>query len=318
MRTLPLLLAVGGLCGCVAPSEPAPAPVEAAAPLAWDYDDGGADALVSAAALTARLQQAVVLARTFDAGPILAGYDAAMRSQAPGCPHYLGLGEFQYWYDDCVTPTGDRFDGYTFFAETPDSADYTHDGLALWGASDITLADGRVFHLGGRVEGSVAEGQGQKVWLSRVSGTFRWDGAEADGTWLGEGYALDLEMIGNRFADGSDGRGLQLQGGIDGFSAPLGTVRFEGVVVTAGAGAGAGDTGDTGADLSCAAEPTGGISARDDAGHWYELRVDGGDTEASDAARCDGCGTVWFEGAALYEVCLDFTPLTDWDDSGPW
>ncbi len=278
------------------------------APRAWDYAAPDSTAPPSLADVTTHLQGVLDQVRGFHAGPILSGYQAAMLQQGPGCPAYYGMGEYQYWYDDCTTDSGARFNGYTFFQRPAGTPDYRTEGLTIWGSSTITLADGRELHVGGRLMGVWAEGQGHQVWSSRVKGTFAWDGEEADGTWLGAGHDLDLEMVAETLADGSGGRAMQLDGGIDGFGDPLDTVHFDGVTLT-----------DPGAPLAdgCVFEPAGVISARDAEGAWYELTFDNtADADPTDPATCDGCGTLVRLGETLGQVCLDFTPLVDWET--PW
>jgi hypothetical protein len=229
------------------------------------------------------------------------------------CPTYYNLGEYHYWYDDCVSSTGTRYNGYTFTSELAalDNPDYTHEGLSLWGSSTMTLPTGEEFHLGGRVEDSTSEGQEQKVWISRVTGTFTWDGPEADGTWLGSGYDLDVELVANRLEDGSEARTMLLDGGIDGFAAPLPTVRYETLHLT-----------DSGVNQypDCALEPFGAIAVRDDAGQWYEVSFDGPEIPEGvpTDAQCDGCGHATWQGVAVYDVCIDFGALMDWGAEGPW
>ncbi len=288
-----------------------------AAPQAWGFPAEEPGEPATPELLAARVQEAIDRTFTFTAEPIFAGYQAIVSSQTPMCPAYYRMGEFTYWYDDCISENGARFDGYTFLQPLDNtSVDYTYAGMSMWGAASVTLADGRVFHLGGRIEASVATGQDQIVWVSRVSGTFRWDGTEADATWLGDGYALDLALVATWLNDGSAGQSLVLEGGIDGFDGPLSSVRFEGITAY--------DSGGTPPAEPCSLEPSGVIAVRDESGRWYEIlfdRVGGADAGADpalDAAMCDGCGHVVLDGAPVYELCLDFQAWLEWDATGPW
>jgi hypothetical protein len=307
-RSLPplagLLLGVGLVGGCAPP--PA-ADAEPAAPLAWRYPGAAAPAVVDAEVLGAALQGAIDAAYTFNSDPILDGYGAVMTGGDATCPAHQNLGVFTYWFDDCTAGSGTRFYGYTFY-QVP--AGGGTENLALWGASTVTTAAGEVFHLGGRARRGGMADAGGEAWYSFVDGSFRWDGAEAAGTWLAAGYQVELELDAQRLADGIGSRHATLDGGVYGFAGPLPTVRFEDVALFA-----AGDR-----DPACTLEPSGALAARDADGQWYEIAFAGvgGPGEVAGADGCDGCGQVVFQGEPVYDVCLDFTPLVDWGEGAPW
>ena len=236
--------------------------------------------------------------RQFEASPIVDGYLAAAAEASTACPTWYDFGDFAYWYDTCTTDGGATFDGYVFEEPAEDSVDYDWSGMRLWGAASITTAEGLVMHVGGRVESTIAIGQGTTNWHSRAEGSFRWDGEDAGGTWLGEGYDLDLDTIATLLADGSGGRAISIDGGISGFEPPLATVRFEAVQSLQPC-------------ETCALETTGMMSARDTEGRWYQVEL----TETTDTGSC---GSLTMEGEAVGDVCVDVTALTDWDDDGPW
>lgn len=290
MRGSLVLLA---LVGCAAPEEDT---APEAPPSRWDPAIDDPNAVAEPEAVQARLQQAIDSARQFEASPIVEGYLVAAAEASEACPTWYGIGELAYWYDTCTTDGGATFDGYVFEEPAEDSIDYVWTGMQLWGAATLTTADGRVMHVGGRVESTTATGQGTTNFHSRAQGSFRWDGVEADGTWLGEGYDLDLDIIGTLLADGSGGRALSIDGGISGFTEPLSTVRFEAVQTLRPSAKGA-------------LETTGMMSARDADGRWYQVEIGAGEA---------GCGPLVSEGVELGEVCLDFAALADWDDTGPW
>ena len=318
--------------GCATPPPPDAAPEARSNPAEWDYVSDGDAPAADVVAITTLLQDAVDRVRTFHTGPILAAYTAATAGQVEGCPAWYGIGQYTYWYDNCTTAAGDTFNGYTFDQQRYDLPGYRAEGRALWGSSTVTLADGRVLHLGGRLESVYAQGQGQQLWTERVQGTHVWTGDDAVGTWLGDGYALDIELFGTNMTEGTGGRNFLVRGGIDGFGGAYDTVRFESLSYTV-PGEGAPLEG-------CLPEPAGAIAVRDAAGVWYEVAFDGftgeteGDTGApadtdppldtaappeEDPTLCDGCGTLTHQGVALGEVCLDFSALVAWDGTtGPW
>ena len=68
------------------------------------------------------------------------------------------------------------------------------------------------------------------------------------------------------------------------------------------------------------AEPYGSMGVRDNAGSWYTIEFDvvyENDAFSAPDGTCDGCGTVSHEGDVLGEVCIDPTPVIDWE-STPW
>ena len=68
--------------------------------------------------------------------------------------------------------------------------------------------------------------------------------------------------------------------------------------------------------LACDLEPTDALAVRDASGTWWEVRFDY-DERGRLTGDCDGCGGVWTGETYHGDVCADFSPLMDWEES-PW
>ena len=72
------------------------------------------------------------------------------------------------------------------------------------------------------------------------------------------------------------------------------------------------------ADLpdGCSPEPSGGIAVLDPDGNWFDLQFNGPDNEGrlDPETGCDGCGTAWFQGYPLFDVCPNFDEMYAWAD----
>ncbi|MDP2307207.1 MAG: hypothetical protein Q8P18_14370 [Pseudomonadota bacterium] len=308
MRPTPLILALLAV-GCD-PAEPEADAVPHEDPAPYIFDEEAPPvADLAAADLELAIESAVALSLTLNAAPIFPAYNAAMIGAEEACPAYYDYQGSQYWYDTCTASTGASYSGYSFF-QTYDNYDAgdgaVYNGQTVYGVAQIVTPDGYTYEAGGSAQNLVATGEGYTYFSSVIAGSFAWDGPEAAGTWLETGVSPDITLLG--YVVPEYGNYVMLDGGLSGLGGLLDTVVFDAVVLF-----------DAGLGSSCPTEPGGVVSVRDGVGNWYDVVFDGPSDygEASDADLCDGCGSAWFRGEPLGEVCADFTGLLDWEVS-PW
>ncbi len=256
----------------------------------------------------AALQEALDLAFTVNAGPVHVSYDKAMEGASADCPYVYTTPDGSYWYDSCVSDAGTEFDGYVFSLSADDVYDprygFTYSFWYAFGGATVVDADGHVLEVGG---GAVTQKVSDEVngvnlseYYSLLEGTFDWDGAEAEGTWLESEIDPDLEL----YAYAATDFGLsyvQLAGGFGGI--------LDGWAV-------AFDTNGVGSellDIPCELELSGTVGVRAPDGTWTDVQFDGVTDpyalDEFDPALCDGCGEAFFQGERLGEVCVDVSTL---------
>ena len=285
-----------------APAEPTPYLVDEEAPPAPALD---------AATLEGAIAEALAQAWTLRADPILLGYEAAMAHAEPGCPDYYSNDGNVYWYDQCTTSDGTRFDGYGFaqIYEGYDAGDGNlYDGFGLYGVARVTTPEGHRFVSGGSAYSLRTANADTTTWQSVIQGTFSWDGAEASDSWKVGDLTPDLTLVAVGANANALGRAVAIQGSVGGLEGPVNAVLFDGFLIYTAAWGSA-----------CAIEPGGGVSLRGEDGGWYDVLFDGPAEwgGSADAAACDGCGDAWFRGEPIGTVCMDATTLLRWEDS-PW
>lgn len=312
MHPTPFLLAfLAAGCGPVGPDVEDPQP---AAPAPYIFEeDAPPVAELDAAELEVAIESAVALALTLNAGPVFPAYDAAMAGAEEACPAYYSAEGSRYWYDSCTASSGAIYSGYSFYQlyDDFDAGDGSlYDGQAVYGVAQIVTPDGYTYEAGGSAQNLVASGLGYTYFSSVIAGSFSWNGPEAAGTWLETGVSPDITMLG--YTAPGYGNYMLLDGGLSGLggldASLLDTVVFDSVLLFSAA-----------LGSSCPTEPGGVVSVRDDSGNWYDVVFDGPTEsgEVSDPDLCDGCGSAWFRGEPLGEVCADFSRLLDWEVS-PW
>ena len=131
--------------------------------------------------------------------------------------------------------------------------------------------------------------------------------ATSEGTWLAGDVAMAMSSY-SFYNQSNGGKYIYFDGSV---SDPGGTL--SGVYMSELLMANA----DGGSD--CVLEPAGLVSVRDHDGNWYDVEFHGSPYWGASVfpLECDGCGEAWYRGEYLGEVCPDFTPLTDWEES-PW
>lgn len=257
----------------------------------------------------------------FNAAPVVRAYKAAADTTDAACPDYYNDGTNTYWYDYCWTESGTYYAGYGFLYQYQnlDGGDgYLYNGDYFYLVADVTNAAGYTFSGSGAAYDVVLTHEGtdtsapHTVSYSVIQGVFAYDGPEVAGTWMTEGVTPDLTLsvydVPEATSPYYNGQYLTIQGGVSGLGGDLGTVIFDGAIIFSEM------MGST-----CTIEPSGTISARDNAGQWYDVLFDGPTEygEQVDPELCDGCGQVWYRGEPLGEACVDFSHLLDWSGR-PW
>ena len=260
----------------------------------------------SDAILSAGIEESILAILSFDFAPIEAGYTTAMAGQDAACPVWATDGDTVYWFATCTSEDGTSFEGFGAahdFSDLPtDTNGFTYAGTFLNSISTITTPSGDVFTGGGEafdISGSNEEGYEFNNF--GVSEGFLWTGEDADGTWMENTPILDF--VSNTQRAGAY-QIIELSGSISG----LDSVQ---VVVSDGLyGL------DTDLPEGCTREPSGNVAVLDPDGNWFDLQFNGMDNEGAlnTEIGCDGCGTAWFQGYPLFEVCPNFDDMYNWAD----
>lgn len=297
--------------GCLTGAEPvADDPAYESVP----YDVAGPDAGTpefDAGAMSAAITDALSAAKGITGAPVLLAYTTVMATADDTCPNYYDYNGNIYWYDQCTTETGSEFSGYSFYYlyDNFDAGDGNiYNGAQVSGVAQMWDADGHELAIGGAAANLVltATDDSYTYWYSVVQGSFSWDGAGTEGTWVTPGMAPDLVLTALEYPD-YNARMFYIHGGLSGLGGVYDAVVFDNLTLY---DAGIGD---------CPEEPGGTISVRDANGYWYDMTLEGQlDTSVSTkASDCDGCAAVWYQGQELGEVCADYTILTTWEGA-PW
>ena len=266
----------------------------------------------SADQITAAILDAMTAAKGIHAAPVLDAYNTVMDGQDNACPNYYEQDGNEYWYDYCTSNAGVTYNGYSFYYayDNYNGGDgMIYNGGALYGVAQVTDAQGHTFEAGGSAVEVIADATdgSYRVWQSQVQGSFSYDGASAGGTWLAEDLAPDLVMYAY-YLPTYDGHAFFVDGAVSGLGGDFDVVVFDNASIF-----------DQNSGGGCGLEPSGLVSVRDNDGNWYDVMFDGPAEYGGeyDAAACDGCGSAWFRGEEVGQVCLDFSALTDWG-SAPW
>lgn len=260
------------------------------------------DETVLGAAVDAALLEAIAT----HGAPAVEAYFEMLDESDGVCPRWAVSGDTPYWFDSCTTEGGTTFDGYGYHQTYagPYDGGVTWYGRAMYSVARIVGADGRQFDgAGGAGFLTGTDASGNDVWYSYVQSGFSYDGPAAEGTWLAEGLDPELTWYALRAPSGI-GAAVTLSGSARTTGDAVEVLVFNDLLLI-----------DEAFGSSCPEEPNGSISVLDGEGHWFDLYFDGptwgGDATPEDL--CDGCAAAWFGGAYVGEVCVDFSPLSDWD-----
>lgn len=263
-------------------------------------------------AMSATISAGLAAAKRITGAPVFAAYNAVMATAEEGCPNYYAMDGNVYWYDRCTTSSGSTFSGYSFYYGYTDydaGDGNIYNGQQLYGVAQMWDAEGHELNLGGSAADLVltaADGS-YTYWYSVAQGSFAWDGAGTEGTWVTPGMAPDLVLTAIEYP-AYDGHMFYVHGGVSGLPGAYGTVVFDGLTLY-----------DAGIGGECPEEPGGTISVRDANGYWFDLFLDGqlATDDVVPGSACDGCADAWYQGQNLGPVCVDYTALTSWE-SAPW
>lgn len=309
MRSLSFVL----LAACGSSEEVAPTGTTTLveAPSAYEYEDDRQTAIPDLDEMSLGLDEFVDAALKLSAQPVFEAYQSSLEGADTTCPDWYEQDGNVFWYSQCTSDDGTRFDGYGF-TYIYDQEDVFGDGN-LWdaevisGAATITRADGGMFHYGGQA--SLAQGLNEEysadLYYSAVAGSFLWESADATSSWITSGASPVFTIYGLDYPH--YGRYLYLSGSASGLGAVASAVDTDALVI-----------GDTTTGFPCDLEPAGTVAVRSSDGLWVEVVFDVDPDDYSMTGDCDGCGTATFEGDVLGQVCADFTPLLDWEGSTPW
>lgn len=265
----------------------------------------------------AAILEGVSLARDLTAQPVFPAYEAAMTGEDAYCPNYYDYQGNVYWYDSCASDNGGSFEGYSFYiryTDMDDGAGNLYNGESLSGVSKVVTPEGYTFEAGGgayyydlyHAPANQSDTE-YTYYISGVQGSFSYDGPEARDTWLTRDLAPDLTYTA-AWVPSLGGGLVTIDGGISGLAGDIEYVVLDNLTLYSAA-----------LYSTCPIEPGGAVSVRGPDGYWYDVTFDGPMDwgEEVPAETCDGCGTLYFQGEPLGEVCVDVSSLLDWEVS-PW
>jgi len=281
------------------------------------------------AGVESALDEGVRLVRSLDPADLLDLMDQLLSQQDQGvCPSftetdadYYDLGRPQ---EVCTASSDAVFQvdlRYMRDEEGQDGASYLYENALVVGGSRIVDSAGEAldFSLKFTHTDRVISTGNRKI-AGQWFGVSTWSGATA-GEWLGGASSVGLEYMWVTETDSTTAAAFTAQGGISGLQGTVAdTVIFSGVF---GQEYPADVLGFTLASASfqsqCEEEPHGSVSIRTRENEWYEVRFDGPvlAQPVESPAECDGCGTVWFRGESMGEICPDMAMFLDWQGR-PW
>ena len=257
------------------------------------------------ATLSAGIEESILAILSFDFAPIEAGYATAMAGQDPACPVWSSDGDTDFWFATCTSENGTSFEGFGAmidYSTWPAEDGWTYHGTFINSISTIATPSGETFTGGG--ESYDISGVHEEGWEFNnfgISAGYLWTGPEAEDTWMESTPILDFVATTQR---AGDYRTIELSGSISDIESVQAVV-FDGLYAV-----------HTTLEDGCTREPSGNVAVLDPDGNWFDLQSNGMNNEGvlDPETGCDGCGTAWFQGYPLFEVCPNFDEMYGWAD----
>lgn len=323
---VPMLVALASIpwLGCTSPSEQAPTDLTV---FEYDAPDEPSPQL-TVDEVEAALEGVVGKIFEYHAQPMLDVYWELVQDTDEACPSWYATENSDYWIaaDDgaagqdtegeqggCLTAGQTEYRGWAYTQDMDGYeagegwvVDKDYVSALAW----IWTPEGHLYEAAGTLLTSTQAQDGESGTLtlveSRIEGVFGWDGPGLEDTWLGRGELPDMAIEAQSMLQRHN---LEVEGGVSNVQDVTGIDAF------------AVNDFLYADEFHCAVEPSGVVSLRQTDGQWWDIHFDGPteqqDAEVPDDDDCDGCGRAFFRGQEWGTVCLDFTPLLDWDVS-PW
>ena len=285
-------------------------------PYVYDELPDEVDPLLTTTDLELGIAEGIDVLFSLDPRPLHELYVQALDDVDSDCPYfydeYYELYGYDYWYDTCTTDGGASFSGngrhYGYDRYVDGYYDYQFRNY-YYGSAKIVTEDGHTLTAAGYSYNYdyTYTYNGYRYFYSQIYGDFRWDGPGAEGTWI----ERDLSMVTYLYANVSPAAGVyvSLDSSLSGLDGDVNSVVFDGVIMYDEVRGSPGPT-----------EPGGTISLRDAAGDWYDVEFHGPTAGSTSTfpPDCDGCGTAYWKGEYVGEVCPDFSAMLDWGTGEPW
>lgn len=294
-----------GLCVGLALLLPACTSGDDSAEPSWIADvDSGAESTFSLDDAPASLDAVLAQLPHLHGAPMFEVYDAIMSFADEHCPAVSSDPDGgSLWDTRCTASSGAEYSGFVSVYRGTQAGTYYQN---MRGEATVTLPDGVVFVAAGDAHTAAAE-DGSR-YQTQVNGLFHWSGPVSEGAILADGWETSLAWEKFYTSQHTLAR-VEVDGNVALPEGDITAVAFEDVVFVTDAGS------------PCTLEPAGEIAMRDASGAWHSILFDvTAEADGSSSVvegQCDGCGTVWEDGEALGQVCIDATLL----DSGsfpPW
>ncbi len=257
------------------------------------------------------INESLLTVLDYNATTISESYNSIMSYSDSSCPAAYEQDGNSFWYGQCKSEQEMTYDGYLFYTSYQNH-DLFGDGT-IWdatsfaGSSNMQYPTGENAHWGGN--SYIANGtnpEGMPTFLSIINGSF-WD-QNAD-SWLKDGLSTSMVMyaidyILPEFPDAT-ANFIHLNGSLPITNGEITAISFQEVSLYS-------ET----LQYPCELEPIGRLSARTVDSDWIEIHFDV-EEDWTLTGLCDGCGSAYLNDQLVGEICLDLSPILDWEEA-PW
>jgi hypothetical protein len=208
----------------------------------------------------------------------------------------------EWWGYDTTCESGTWFNGYGELALYDLQQDHYKEDARYTFMTGATIRQPNGDEVGGSSTSfsGVSTGDDWVTYEESAYGDFLWSGADADGSWVANGWIAWIDATAYRSEHGADE--LSLQGGLSRLDGEFDAINVASARIVRG---------------ECSVEPSGTTSLHTADGVWVVVTWDAWDGDTAIPDKCDGCGVASVEGVAIGTVCHDWSPLLDWEDR-PW